>query len=83
MADNNKWRVIRELLHCDEKRAELSSADARKLCNTFSDFFAGKLTRGAADISAKLTLRRTSDPPPLRQPHGPVMFQLAPVTAGR
>jgi hypothetical protein len=47
-------RVVRELLHSNESDAVLEPADARKICDSFSNFFHGKLRRIADEIQIRL-----------------------------
>jgi len=49
-----QWRVVRELLHSNESDADLEPADARKLCDSFSNFFRGKLRKIADEIQTRL-----------------------------
>jgi len=45
---------VRELLHSNESDADLEPADARKLCDSFSNFFRGKLRKIADEIQTRL-----------------------------
>ena len=47
-----RWRVIKELLHSDERPAACDSDESQSTCDSFAAFFADKLAKIAMKIHA-------------------------------
>lgn len=71
-----RWRVVRELLHTDDRREEPTSEQAQRLCADFSSFFSGKLHRVADEVAARLSTAPPISNPPPSQPSLVQMFSL-------
>ena len=71
-----RWRVVRELLHTDDRREESTPEQAQRLCSDFSSFFSDKLCRVAGEVATRLlTTPPISNPPP-SQPSLVQMYSL-------
>jgi len=77
---NTPWRVIRELLHSEDRDTSPNPRKAKKLCLEFRRFFTGKLARIARDITGRLSTTRNLIMPPIHRPINSLLDHLAPVT---
>ena len=77
---NTPWRVIRELLHSEDRDTSPNPREAKKLCLEFSRFFTGKLARIARDVTDRLSTTRNLIMPPVHRPINSLLGHLAPVT---
>jgi len=79
---NTPWRVIRELLHSEDRDTSPNPREAKKLCLEFSRFFTGKLASIARDVTGRLSTSRNLIMPPVHRPINLLLDHLAPVTVG-
>jgi Reverse transcriptase (RNA-dependent DNA polymerase) len=49
-----QWRLVKELLHSDDRPASVSAQESASLARSFTSFFQDKLTLLASNISAKI-----------------------------
>ena len=75
-----KWHVIRELLHSDERK-QSSSAEASKLCSSFSLFLDNKLSHIAGVVRDRLASTSSVLHPPITRTSSSSLSYLDTVTA--
>jgi len=75
-----KWHVIHELLHSDERK-QYSSAEASKLCSSFSLFLVNKLSHIAGVVRDRLASTSSVLHPPITRTSSSSLSYLDTVTA--
>jgi len=76
-----QWRVIRELLHSEDRNPPPEPRQAKRLCLDFCRFFNEKLTRIAGEVNSRLVTTSCLVRPPIPRASSALLDSLPPVMA--